>query len=193
MSVFQIPDLRRQPVNQIAIMRNQQDGALEVFEHFLQHFLRGDVQMVGGFVQQQEVRPFQRQPSALAAAQHADLLENRLLAEQKLRQMSARVGHRQFLVAHQFFQHRVFRDQLFVRLGKIADIDFRAGRHRARQRFDSAHDRPQEGGLASAVGTDQRRTFQPVQIDLISGEQRTFRVADLQRRRAQDDAFALVA
>jgi len=57
---FQIPDLRRQPINQIAIMRHKQDRPLEVFEHFLQHFLRRNIKVIRRFVQQQKIGPFER-------------------------------------------------------------------------------------------------------------------------------------
>ena len=88
-----LPDLGAQPVDQIAVVRDQQDGALVVRQHFLQDFLRGDIQVVGWLVQQQQVglrerELGQRQPAALAAGKRADFLEDVIPAEQEARQVS---------------------------------------------------------------------------------------------------------
>ena len=100
---------------------------MKFFEHFLQRFLRGDVQVVGRLVEQQEVGPLQRQDGqrqagALAAAQGADRFEDVLAAEQVLRQVVARLLGVHFLVAEQLIQHRAVAVRAVVRLGKIADL-----------------------------------------------------------------------
>ena len=67
-----LPYLRRQRVHQVAVVRDEQDGAGVGFEYLFEDFLRGDVEVVGGFVEQQQVGVFecqlgQRQTSAFAA------------------------------------------------------------------------------------------------------------------------------
>ena len=79
--VAQLPYLGRQPVHQVAVVRNQQDRPIKVLQRFLQRLLCGQVEMIGRLVEQHQVRLFQRedrqgQAAALAAAQRADRLEH---------------------------------------------------------------------------------------------------------------------
>ena len=53
----QFPDFRRHLLDQITIMGNEQDRAFELVEHGLQYFLRGQVEVIGRLVEQQQVRP----------------------------------------------------------------------------------------------------------------------------------------
>ena len=60
MIVSQLPDLRRQAVDQVAVVGDEEDGSLELLQHRLQHFLGRNIQMIGRLVQQQEIGSLQR-------------------------------------------------------------------------------------------------------------------------------------
>ena len=49
------PDLSGERINQVAIVRNKQDGARITIQNFLQNFLRRNIQMIGWFIQQQQI------------------------------------------------------------------------------------------------------------------------------------------
>ena len=60
-------------------MADGQDGAGKIDQRLLQDLPRLDVQMVGRFIQEQQIRPFQQQAAqveagTLAAAQDGDFL-----------------------------------------------------------------------------------------------------------------------
>ena len=70
-------------------MADQDDGAGIIRQQFLQQFQRLQIEIVGGFVQHQQIgllgqRHSQRHAAALAAGQHADLGAGLFRAEQKI-------------------------------------------------------------------------------------------------------------
>ena len=72
-SLFNLPDLVGQALDQVAIMGNEQDRAVELLQDRLQDLLRRDVQMVGRLVEQQQIgtrrrQQGQSQTAAFAAA-----------------------------------------------------------------------------------------------------------------------------
>ncbi|OQA05668.1 MAG: hypothetical protein BWY65_02357 [Firmicutes bacterium ADurb.Bin373] len=69
---FDLPDLGCQNINQVAVMRYQQDRAAELRQHPLQDLLRRQVKVIGRLIQQQQVGALQcqarqRQPAAFPA------------------------------------------------------------------------------------------------------------------------------
>ncbi len=86
-------------------MRDQQDRAVEILQHILQHLLARDIQMVCGLVQQEEVgllqgQDRQRQPAALAAAQAADSFEDVIFLKEKTAQIAAGFTHEHVVMDH---------------------------------------------------------------------------------------------
>ncbi len=49
------PDLGRQQVDQVPVMRNQQDRSREFTQGFLEHLLRRKIQVIGRFIKQEEI------------------------------------------------------------------------------------------------------------------------------------------
>ena len=83
-----------QPVEEVAVVAHQQDGAVVVVERLLQEVERVGVEVVGRLVEHQQVggrgqRLGQQQAVALAARQRAHRLARLLVAEQ----IFAQVGH----------------------------------------------------------------------------------------------------
>ena len=173
-------------------MRNQQDGAGEIFQHLLQRLARGDVEVVGGLIQHQKVgalqrQQCQRQAGALAARERADLLEDVLAAEQVGRQVAAGGLGVHLLAQLQLFQHAALAVQAVVRLGKVAHLHAGAQFDLAFQRLDLAQHGLDERGLAAAVGADQRGALAAVQLQVARGEQAARGVADGELPGAHDD------
>src|SRR5579883_660476 len=130
-AVAYLPNLRGQPLDQVAVVRDQQQRACEALQHLLQHLLRGDIQVIGRLVQQQQVgvldgQDGQGQAPALAAAEHAHLLEDILAAEQVERQVVARLVQGHIAVAQQLVEDRLLRVEPLVRLREVADLQPRA-------------------------------------------------------------------
>ena len=191
MTIVNGPDLLRQLADQIAIMRHKQYGAFKLRQHLLEHFLRGDVKVVGRLVEHQEICAMQaqnrqRQTRALAAAQAGHRLEQIIIGEQELRHVKAQIAFVHALalhigVAQQLVLNRICGDELLVRLRKVADPQAAASFHDARQRFE-LHFRMQadldalvmqrvasqcgleKSGFATAVWADQRRALTPAQF-----------------------------
>ena len=125
--IAQLPYLGRQMVDQVAVVRHQQDGAVEMLEHLLQDLLGRDVQVVARLVEEQEVGPFQRehgqrQPPSFAPAECPHRLEDVVAAEQVLGQVVARLSQQHVLVTQQLVQDGAVGVQPFVGLRKVADL-----------------------------------------------------------------------
>ena len=110
-------------------MRDIQDSPRIIVQRVLQDFLAGDVQMVGGLVQDQEIGLGEHQlrqghPAALAAGEHFDLLEHVLSGEQEGRQDVAdlRIRERRIFV-RDFFKNGFIRMQHMVLLVVVADLN----------------------------------------------------------------------
>ena len=188
-----LPDLRGQRVDQIAVMCHQQDRALIGIQDRLQYLLRRNVQVVGGLIQQQEIGILQgkfrqRQPPAFAAGKHGHFLEGVIAGEQIPADVVAALGGQHAGRGRQdLVQHRLFRVQPLVRLRKIADVQAGTENHLAAQRFELAQDGFQERGLAGAVRADQRRAVRPPQLDIRGAEEQPAGIAHLQSTRADDE------
>ena len=80
------------PVEEIAIVADNQDGAVIFGDHFLKQVERFHVQIVGRLVQHQEIMRLgkqlcQQQPVLLAAGQGGDLLRHLVVVEQEVAQI----------------------------------------------------------------------------------------------------------
>ena len=58
--LVQFEDARGEPREEVTIVAHQQEGAIVVLQRFLQHILALDVQMVRGFVKDEEVQGLQQ-------------------------------------------------------------------------------------------------------------------------------------
>ena len=77
--VAHLDDLRRELVDEVPVVRDEDQRAPEVRERVEQHVLRVEIEMVGRLVEEQRVRRSQQhagdgEPRPLAAGQHAGLL-----------------------------------------------------------------------------------------------------------------------
>ncbi len=93
--------MRGQPVDQLAVVADEYDGAGEIRQRILEDLLGGQVEVVGGLVEKEQValvehQPRQRQPAAFAAGKLAHPLEDVIATEEQARQMapSALLGQR---------------------------------------------------------------------------------------------------
>ena len=73
-------------VQEIAVVADNQDSAIEVRQRFLQHTQAGQIQIVGRFVQHEDVAAApehfgQHEPGAFAAGQASDRLVHALIRE----------------------------------------------------------------------------------------------------------------
>ncbi len=126
-----------EPVDKIAVVADGEDHAGEIRKRFFQHLAAVHVQVVGGFVQQQEVifpehQLGQRHAPALPARQRGDLAERVVPREQELPQRAsyAALLHHGKRIPH-FVQHRVVQVQVLLVLIVIADIHVHAEAHGA--------------------------------------------------------------
>ena len=84
--IVQLEQAVREAGEEIAIVAHEQEGAVVALERILQHVLALDVQVVRGFVKDQEIQRFQehaaqREPRAFATAEHLHFLVHILAAE----------------------------------------------------------------------------------------------------------------
>ena len=52
----QFENARAQPPEEDAVVRYEDLGAFEILQGFHQHFLGGQIQVIGGFIEHQEIR-----------------------------------------------------------------------------------------------------------------------------------------
>ena len=84
-----VPDFensRRQFVDEIPVVRDKDDCAVELLQGRQQHVLRAQIKMIGRLVEQQEVRRMQqharqRVPVAFASGQHSQRFEHVVIGE----------------------------------------------------------------------------------------------------------------
>ena len=84
----QLDDPIHNPIEDIAIVGYDEHGPIKAFQGILQDFRRGDVEVVGRFIQQQEIRPGDHQqghlkPAPLPAGQVPDRPARLLVGEKE--------------------------------------------------------------------------------------------------------------
>ena len=166
-------------------MGDEQGGPLVLLQCILEHLLGGDVEVVGGLIQHQQVaggeqHQGQGQPGLLAAAELAGLLEHRLVAEAEAAQQRAHlglgpVGHR--------LEHRVDH-----RLGEIEGLGLVllevAGHHVVLPQPGEAligglqaHHQTQQRRLAGAVRPHEGDAIAPLHLQVGPEEQDPLAIA----------------
>ena len=88
LAVADLDDLRRELLDEVAIVRHEDQRAAVVLERVEQHVLRIEIEVVGRLVEQQRVRRAQQhardgEPRALAARQHGGLLVDVVAGEEE--------------------------------------------------------------------------------------------------------------
>ena len=188
--VADLDDPCRQPLDEVAVVADEDQRAAVVHQRVEQHVLRVQIEVVGRLVEQQQVgRPQEHagdgQPRALAAGQHTGLLVDVVARKQEAAQDVPDCRHhvhrraaRERLVDG---QHRVEARRLVLRevLGHdlVAQMPFSAvGRLFSREH---AHQRR----LAGAVGADKRNPIAAldVQRQVVEDGERPVRLPDVRR------------
>ena len=178
-AVRQFPDAGGKPVDEVAVVADKQQCAVKGLHRLLYPLPAGDVQMVGGLVQNEEIdllvhQHAQPQPAQLPAGQHADGFEYILPLKLIRGQTVARAlgGHILFGV-----QHGVH--QIALRMVKVDDLLQVCPLHRW-PKADSAAvaafppcQHVQKGGLSCAVFPDQGNTLAALHPQIYVGEQRS--------------------
>ena len=130
--VFQVQDPGGRPVDKIPVVGDVEHSSRVVDQGVLQDFLGGNVQVVGGLVQDQEVglgehKLCQGDPASFSAAQVFDALEHVVAGEQEGGQHVADLG-----VVHvgvgvlKFVKKSFLHVEYLVFLVVITDVDFRS-------------------------------------------------------------------
>ena len=147
-------------------MGDQQQRTLELLEGVLERLAALDVQVVGGLVQDQHVCPGvhedgQRQAAALAPGEAIERLLGLLAAEQEAAEQRPGVCRGQLGGALAGLQNGPGgpAGQLLGVLAQVADLDVVAGSELSGRQFAAPGQRLDQGGLAGAVGADQRVEF----------------------------------
>ena len=84
----QLENAMGRPIDEITVMADIEDGAFIIIQGILEDFLRGDVQMVRGLIENKEIgisqhKLCQRHASAFSAAQVADQLKDVLAGKEE--------------------------------------------------------------------------------------------------------------
>ena len=180
-AVLDVPDLRGEPIDEVAIVADRDDRAVVFTENGFQLLARGEIEVVRRLIEHEEIRlargkARQREARALAAREHPDRAENLVAAEQEPREEIASVL---FVESGRFAKRvddRRVAGQLGLRLREERDPRRRCARDVPVERRELAHQRAHESGLARAVRTDHRDARPAL---------------DAQRWRADDDAIAI--
>ena len=147
---------------QIAVMRNKNDRALIFIDRLDQRRAAVDVEMVGRFVHDQQMRPMERcqphqQARLFAARQFADARVGFHIGKTHLRHAGADLGFRP--VHHQRRDMRIGRaigvEIVDLVLREKPHFHFRRAAQRARHGLQAAAEQLCEGRLAVAVGAQQ--------------------------------------
>ena len=122
-------DLGHQAVEELTVVRDDDSGAVEGLDGFLEHVFRGHIEVVGGLVENQEVDGFQQQAdhgqtAALTATEHFYALLRGFAAKHKGAeyvvdsQSDITLGH----IVDGLKHSETLIQQLCLILGKIANL-----------------------------------------------------------------------
>ena len=144
-------------------MRHHHDSPIELLQRLHQRFDRVHVQMVRRLVQQQNVRPLVRDrrehhARLLPSGQRPDRLHCQRSGNAERAQQGSQLlllrERRQFLHVLQRGEHVLQRVHVVLR--EVADLEVVVAVDLARLRLQRGVQHAQEGGLADAVGSQQR-------------------------------------
>ncbi len=161
-AVFHLEDAGGQAVDEVAVVRDEEDGAGEVGDGFEQDVLGAEVEVVGGLVEQQQVRGRDEHLGhgvavALAAGEDAEFLEDVVAGEHEAAEQGAQLddgnlgGDAGDVVEHLGVGVEDFVLVLREEVGEdvVAFADGAGGG------LFLAAEQADEGGLAGAVGADE--------------------------------------
>ena len=159
--------MRDNVVEKRAVVAHQQQRASVTLQGVFEQFERFDVEVVGGFVQYQQIgglgkQSREQQAIALAAREQFDGRLRALRREQKVieitHHMLATVGGFHPLGAGaDGFHQRAFRIELCAHLVEIGDLQISAQAYRARIRRERAQYQFDQRGFACAIGADESK------------------------------------
>ena len=183
-------------------MRDEQDGAVEVRQDGLQYFLGGQIEVVGGLVQQEQVSALQGQgrPGPAARARPPESTLTFLKTSSSVKRNFARyfrtsAGSIPGAIASISSIKRKIWVQIFVGLGKVADVQVRSQFYFPGKRRKLLQQGLEEGGLARPVGADDGRAFPTQQGQVGQGKEGllVIVVTDVQVAGAQHQIAGAVA
>ena len=157
LSAAKLVHLIHQSVQKLAVVADENHGAVERLNGFFEHVLRAHVEVVGWLVENQEIDGLEQkfyhgQSAALAATQHLDLLVGGFAAKHKSTEDVANLqadiarGH----AVNGVEDGEILVQQLCLVLGIVAYL-YVVAELQAAAVVDFLHDALDEGGLACAV------------------------------------------
>ncbi|MPL74802.1 hypothetical protein SDC9_20621 [bioreactor metagenome] len=164
---------RRDAVDEVAVVADQQHGAVIFAEDVLQQIQRLDVEIVRRLVEDQQVRglrhdPRKQKPRPFAARQRADRRARLALVEEEVLEIGHHMlrpaAHHHLVglardphvgVVHHPVPERLVEIERGTRLVEDRNLEIGAERHRARVGRDLAGQHLQQRGLAHAVRADE--------------------------------------
>src|ERR1017187_1524372 len=157
---------RAQTAQEHAVVRHENHGPFEAFERLHQHLLGGEVEVIGGFVQHQEVgwvveHARHGEARFLAAGEGADLLVHVVAGELEGAGEGAQGAHailREVLL-ELFDDGEVAIEHVERLLREVPHIQAGAQPHAAGIRLRGARDHFEQGGLARAVAAHHGPAF----------------------------------
>ena len=170
-------------VEEVPVVGRHHERAGVVGQGLLEGLPGEDVEVIGRFVEYQEVRLLedqlgQGQAALLAPAQQADLLEDVVGPEQE---PAEEVADRAFVHGGpdrpEFVQHGALARQAGPFLVVVADVHARAEADGPRRRRLLSHDHAEQGGLPGPVVADQAHAVAEVLDEVQAREQRPRAVA----------------
>ena len=173
LSALHHPNRLGKTLDKVAVMHNRQHRAFELTQGLLETRARGDVEVVDGFVEQQEVAALgnqqaELQAGAFAVTQAVVGTQRVVAAEEQEVQEVPRFGLVEGRDGLQALQRSQVGRQGFLFLGHVAQFDRRAEFECAAQGRQFSGDGAQQGGFAAAVfaGQDDFFSWPDMQVDV---------------------------
>ena len=171
--------MRDHVIQKRAVVAHQQQRAGVALQRVFQQLQRFDVEVVGGFVQHQQVgglckQACQQQAIAFAAGEHFHRRGGALRREQKIVEvahhvLAARGRLNPLRAGADGFDQRALGIELLAHLVEVGDLQIGAQAHRARIGFERAEDEFDQRGFARAIGADETEAVaaHDAQIELV--------------------------
>ena len=161
-------DAGGQLFDEVTVVGDRHDGALEGLQRGLQRLAGVNIQVVGGLVQHEQIHFRQDQlaegqPRPLAAREDADGLEHRVPDEAELSEGTPHLGLGHAGVGvPQLVQHGLGGVKVLVLLIVVADLHVIPRLDDAREGLQLAHHQLDEGGFAASVPPEDEQTVVPL-------------------------------
>ena len=186
---------RSDGVEQRPVVGHEQKRAVECAQCILQRLPALEVQVVGGLVEDQDVRAGgdegrQREPPQLPAREDRHLLLCLRAREEEPSQQRAGLVRSQPGPTLSGLEHRALATDLLGVLGQEAELDVVAASQLAVAQREPAGQRLDQRGLAGAVGADQGHVLAPLEPQLGAFEQLALARGDRRSLELQRDAPA---